>query len=509
MYELPNQSHLSPSKRKVIAKCSLCDNERELRRDYYNNIVKQNKNYCSSCAIKIAHSEGKCKLSSDLKSEISKKAWSDPDLLKRHRDNSISRNTTEEYKLAQSIRTLKLWTDDEYRQNVSNGIKSIMTDDMKTKISESIKSKWAEEKQQQKYSDSLKKRWMSKSYRDIMREIHGSESYRNKISEIAKKAWSSEEYRRKMKLIHDSDDYKAKMSKILANNPKISSLQIKLYEYLDGLNVEYFEEGCNTRIGYYVFDCLIPKQNNIKRSILIECQGDYWHSLPKNIRNDKSKFSYINRYFPEYEIVYLWEREFFTKDRIISKLKSKLNIEQLVVNFEFSNVVVKECSYKEASEFLDAYHYIGKGRGGICIGAYLNDILIGCIVYSKKLRQNQNFGQDFRELSRFCIHPNYHKKNFGSWFISKSYKFLDVKFIVAFTDTTVGHCGTIYKSSNFKLSHEVDSDYWYVDADGFVMHKRTLYSQAIRMKMTEREYAEHYGYNKKYGGKKICYVKQI
>ena len=354
-----------------------------------------------------------------------------------------------------------------------------MTDEMKRRIGDSIKTKWENEQQKTKYSNSLKKRWLSETYRETMR------------------------------LIYESSEYKDKMSKILSNNPKISSLQIKLYEYLDNLDVEYIKEGPQTRIGHYVFDCLIPRQDGLNRSILIECQGDYWHSLPKNIRNDKSKFTYINRYFPEYEIMYLWEREFSTKDKIVSKLKSKLNIEQLITDFNFKDVIVKGCSYGEASEFLDAYHYIGKGRGGICVGAYLNNVLIGCVVYSKKLRQNQDFGQDFRELSRLCVHPNYHKKNFGSWFISRSYKFLDVKLIIAFSDTTVGHVGIVYKASNFKLSHEIDSDYWYVDSDGFVMHKRTLYGQAVRLKMTENEYATHYGYSKKYGGKKICYIKQI
>ena len=448
MNELPNQTHLQPSKRIILAKCDFCDFVRELRRDYYNSLVKNNKNICSSCAIKLAHSEGKCKSSFEIRSKISKERWAN----KEFRDAAVIRstisNTTEEYKQSQRHKTLKLWSDPDYRSRVSAGVKEIMTDDMKLRISDSIKAKWL-----------------------------------------------------------CSEDYRIKCAFARSNQNRVSKLQELLYLYLDDIGVNYHKEGDETVFGYYVFDCLIPRLNC--KNLLVECQGDYWHSLPKSIRNDKSKFAYINRYFPEYEIMYLWEREFSTKDKIISKLKSKLHIEQSIIDFDFKDIIVKECSYLEASEFLDAYHYIGKGRGGICVGSYLNDVLIGCIVYSKKLRQNQNFGQDFRELSRLCIHPNYHKKNFGSWFISRSYKFLDVKLIIAFTDTTAGHSGAVYKSSNFELSHEIDSDYWYIDTDGFVMHKRTLYGQAIRMKMTEREYAENYGYSKKYGGKKICYIKQI
>lgn len=479
MEELPNQDGIVKSKRKILVKCDKCDFVRELRRDYYNSLIKNNKNVCSSCAIKIAHSEGKCKLPSNVKSEISKKAWSNTKLLEKHRLESISRNTTEEYRKTQSDRTKKLWLSEEYKKRVSDGVKAVMNEDMKKQISEILKNKWANEQQKEKYSNSLKKRWLSEAYRETMREIHYSPKYKEKMAEI------------------------------LANNPKVSSIQLLLYKYLEDLGIQYFKEGSDTKIGYYVFDCLIPKQGNLNKSILIECQGDYWHSISKNIRNDKSKFTYIDRYFPEFEIMYLWEREFSTKDKIVSKLKTKLNLERDILDFNFDNVDVKECSYKEASEFLDAYHYIGKGRGGICVGAYLDNILIGCIVYSKKLRQNQNYGQDFRELSRLCIHPNYQKKNFGSWFISRSYRFLDVKLIISFADTTSGHTGAVYKASNFKFSHETSSDYWYVDKDGFVMHKRTLYSQAVRLRMTESEYAEKYNFHKKYGGKKICYIKQI
>jgi hypothetical protein len=80
---------------------------------------------------------------------------------------------------------------------------------------------------------------------------------------------------------------------------------------------------------------------------------------------------------------------------------------------------------------------------------------------------------------------------------------------VSYCDTTVGHTGAVYKSLGFKMHHEVDSDYWYVDPNGWVMHKKTLYSRAKRLSTTENAYAEQFGYIKKYGGKKLCFVKII
>ena len=294
------------------------------------------------------------------------------------------------------------------------------------------------------------------------------------------------------------------MAKLRCQQPRISSVQNILYTLLDDLKVDYFKESEKTRLGHYVFDCLIPVNN--EKKLLIEVQGDYWHTQDNVKRSDKAKFTYVERYFPDYEIMYIWEHEFRVKEKALNRLKSKLGIDLNIEAFSFDDVEIKEVTKDDLKSFLNAYHYIGKGRGGKTFGAYINDKLIACVVFSPPLRQNLNhlFG-DFVELSRFCIHPSYQKKNFASWLISRTIKQVK-KNIVAYSDTTVGHCGTIYKASNFRLLHEVDPDYWYTDKEGFVMHKKTLYGSATRSKMTESEYANLFGYVKKYGGKKLCYV---
>jgi hypothetical protein len=77
--------------------------------------------------------------------------------------------------------------------------------------------------------------------------------------------------------------------------------------------------------------------------------------------------------------------------------------------------------------------------------------------------------------------------------------------IITYADSTVGHVGTIYKAANFKLDHIVEPDYWYVDKDGYVVHKRTLYARACKMSQKERDYAENHGYKKVWGGEKRRY----
>ena len=96
----------------------------------------------------------------------------------------------------------------------------------------------------------------------------------------------------------------------------------------------------------------------------------------------------------------------------------------------------------------------------------------------------------------------------GSWFISRCLKRLsdDFKLIISYADTTYNHDGAIYKSLNFVQDGVVPSDYWYVDGDGFVMHKRKLYKHAVKMSMKEAEFAELKGYRKVFGSHKIRFI---
>ena len=341
------------------------------------------------------------------------------------------------------------------------------------------------------------------------RAKHNSVEHKTKLATAAKSQWKSKKYRDKMEAVYESEQFREKMAKArAAQSGHISSIQSMLYSYLDELGVGYHKESERTRIGYYVFDCLVV---NGDKKILVECQGDYWHSLASAERNDKGKFTYISRYFPEYEIMYIWEHEFYCKDRVLDRLKLKLGINIETKEFEFSDLTITEINSTETKIFLDLYHYLGKDRGGKAIGVFRGDLLVAAIVFSPPLRQN-TAGQfdlidgEVRELSRLCIHPSYHKKNFASWFIKRALKQIQCKLVVAYADTTVGHDGGIYKASNFKLHHTVPADYWYVDTSGYVMHKRTLYGRAVKQKMTEAEFAETKGYIRKYGGEKLCFV---
>ena len=382
------------------------------------------------------------------------------------------------------------WADSSYRDQMS--AKKELSKDRRTEISKKI---WSDTQRIKMLSESVKLVWQRDDYSELK-------------SRQSRALWSDDGYRAKQSSGY-TEDVKSKMAVARANQPRESNIQRLLYQFLDDLNIGYHKEGPNTVIGPYVFDCMVPTRY---KRLLIECQGDYWHTLERAPTRDKAKFTYIEKYFPEYEIMYIWEHEFYAKDKVLGRLKSKFGIDVKVNDFNFKDLkITDDVSAKSLNSFLDAYHYIGKGRSGKCFGAFLGDELVACAVYANLVRQNighQFYGKSL-ELARLCIHPSYQKQNLASYFLSKTFKHLDCDNIVSYCDTTVGHTGAVYKSLGFKMHHEVDSDYWYVDQNGWVMHKKTLYSRAKRLSTTENAYAEQFGYIRKYGGKKLCFLKDI
>lgn len=397
-------------------------------------------------------------------SKCGKKAWEDLEYASRMRNIASTPRWRKAFDAAMGV----LWDDVEFRARIK-----------------------------QAASEGLKNKLLDPGYLGSRAALYADPAFIEKLKANGRKAWKDPSFRERM-AVHR------------ASQPKISSLQQQLYQYLNDFSIEFYEECEKTRIGHYVFDCLVPKRGNMAKHLLIECQGDYWHSLPGVPSRDKGKFTYIDRYFPDYEIMYVWEHEFGAQGRVIDRLKAKLGFKLDVNDFQLKDVMVKECPSKTVRSFLNSYHYIGKDRGGKCFGAFLGDELIGCIVYGQPLRQNMadKYGS-FVELSRLCIHPLRHKKNFASWFVSKTVKKAGADKIVAYADRTVGHLGTTYKAAGFKFSHEVTPDYWYVDGEGYVMHKRTLYGKAVKMRITEKEFAEKNGYVKVYGGGKLCFIREL
>src|SRR5690606_15866307 len=207
---------------------------------------------------------------------------------------------------------------------------------------------------------------------------------------------------------------------------KDSIIERVTQQILDQLSIKFERQYA---LGPYSFDIFISSYN-----LLIECQGEYWHSRDHRKIRDLQKFTYIDKYFPDHKILYLYERDFLNpgiiKQKLIHELfDSEFNENQ--INFSFSDLVIQELSVKEKlpnsyysapEEFLQSFHYAGFGRSAKkTFGAYLNDDLIAVCKFASIIRKEVATSINLKttevlELDRFCIHPSYQKKNFASWF---------------------------------------------------------------------------------------------
>lgn len=433
--------------------CSICKSIYVKKFQYVIKCCRNSGTYkCRSCSnkqtlsnpvtqakIKSVRSVSKC-------SETMKKRWQD----KQYRDKMLlcfkksAKNDTD-----RAGRTKKYWENQQYRDNISGKSKSNynfqFTDEIRSKLSAATKRNWLDED-------------ISKKYKDGLRKAH---------------------------------------SKALVT--KVSSLNIIIHNILNSLHIDHEMEFA---FGPYSFDFRIG-------NILLEIQGWYWHQLPQNALRDRQKASFIANH-PQYKLHYILEHEFAQPLSISSKLKSILNIEDVCSDFNLKECTIEKIQFEEASLFISSWHYLHNiSKNSTIYGLKLHDKLIAVCSFSPPIRSETASKQkvdnnEILELSRFCIMPGYHKKNLGSYFISRCIYMLPnhIKVLVSFADTTYGHDGTIYKASNWKFDGVVKPSYWYINQNNWIIHKKTVYNRAVKMGLTEREYANQHQLIRQ-SGKKI------
>jgi hypothetical protein len=168
-------------------------------------------------------------------------------------------------------------------------------------------------------------------------------------------------------------------------------------------------------------------------------------------------------------------------------------------DFDFKDIQIVKINDDSYINFYNLYHYMGTGgRRGFTIGSYFNSKLIASCTFGSITRKEIAVRKGVRhdkmmELVRFCIHPNYHKKNFASWFMAKCIKifkdqYRHIDMLVSFADTTEGHEGTIYKATNWEFDGKTGKSYHYEDKEGNKIHKKTIFDTAKKNGMKENQY---------------------
>lgn len=455
-----------------------------------------------------------------------------PELIKKSKENPLYKDP----QFKEQFR--RLHDNPEYYSKVHNK-------ETHKRISNSSKAAWKDKKkrtnhmkhrQTKEFKDRIsrwsKEQWKDPEYVAKQHELRTSIEWHKKASKKSKELWAKQEFRDKITSYWNNPEYRSKIIKILdkyrpmtvLNKNKVSKLQKSLYLILDDLGLEYHKESKKTTIQFvnrqdrlksFIFDCLVVHQ---EKQYFIECHGDWFHMKPKKTALDISKSAYINKH-TNAELIVLWESEFKNFDKIRETIKHRIGPRVEQIEFNFSEVQIKyNVPIDQTKVFFGRYHYLANvGRlTSSSVGAFLDNELIACAVFCNPTRQNTaarlgHKQSEVMELTRFCIHPAYQKKNFGSWFLSRATKIMrknnpDIAKFIAFSDLSKGHVGTIYRASGWRLDGQVPPDYWYIDQNGQHHHKKSVWNRARKENQTETQYAEGIGLHKIYDFGKLRYV---
>lgn len=121
----------------------------------------------------------------------------------------------------------------------------------------------------------------TEEHKKNMKKSFNKPECKKKRSEAQKKYWSKVPKKERTK----------RTSKGLSSikNYKTSSIEIKIMKELDKLNIPYVHQKPISN-GKFIADFMLPKHK-----IIIECNGDYWHSLPNRIERDKQIEEYVKK----------------------------------------------------------------------------------------------------------------------------------------------------------------------------------------------------------------------
>lgn len=438
-------------------------------------------------------------------SEGVRRTWQDPDLRRKKQDIF----DTPEHKAKLSDARRETWKDPDFKAKmvaIFNAPNSLAKNAARTKARwqdatyrEKMANIHSRAELRNELSERSKRRWQDPSYRGKMLDIFASDAYRNQISEALRERWKSAEY-------------KEKMAAARANMPvTMTQPHIKVCDLLGGLGIKFETEKA---IGPWNFDIFVPSHN-----LLIEVQGNYWHSLPRAQRNDKAKATFVREHHPHLQLRYIYEHEALTDGLVLGRLKHWLGIDIQKRDFEFDELAIIQPETKEADQFLYTYHYQHHGKHGTDFAGYLDGQIVVLARFTAPIRQESATSMGYRynevlELTRLCVHPSYQKNNLLPWFLTRceatlSHERPTLKCLISFADTTHGHSGAVYKAGNWSLLHEVPPDYAYVTPEGWVMHKLTLYRHAKALGKTEATYAREFGFKKQFGSSKLKFVRHL
>lgn len=231
------------------------------------------------------------------KEQISKKMkeyWQSEEA-KAKASEKAKKSYTDELKQVRANKMKELWSNPEFRAKmIEKRLQAKGNEEIKERRSQGIKKALLE------HPDINKRR--SESIKKTM----STDEYREKRSQLSKNMWDKEHRDNQSRYSKEwwdnvtPEKRSARASKI-AKTTSNTSIERKVIEQLTKNNYEY-QTQVSILGGRYFLDIVLPKEN-----IAIECNGDYWHSLPDRVERDKRLEEDIKR--TPYKLITLWEKE--------------------------------------------------------------------------------------------------------------------------------------------------------------------------------------------------------
>jgi hypothetical protein len=326
-----------------------------------------------------------------------------------------------------------------------------------------------------------------------------SDVHRRKASEQAKRTWALRRAGLKPPPVYKKSDTKPE----LAVRAVLESLQLRFVP--------------QAPVGPYLFDFQLPDQK-----IFIEVQGEYWHNLPRTVAKDLAKAAYVESQHPDCRIAYIPEIATLTKGGIELCLSRFLKKEdQALRQLDLEKLVVRDATQDAANDVLERSHYLPRLRKTTRVihGIFNGDELIGVMIYGLPTYYgvSAQYGlkpRNVLDMVRCAFLPGCNVPNLFSWALSRSVNLIrqampEVALLISFADPHFGHHGSAYKASGWEQDGITAPSYYYVDKDGLIIHKRTLWDHAIKAGIPEADYARQFGFGRVDTLGKLRFIKWI
>ncbi len=287
-----------------------------------------------------------------------------------------------------------------------------------------------------------------------------------------------------------------------------SNLEIIVESILDDFELKHNK----TFIDGVEFDLVIDA---LPKKLLVEINGTYSHLGCFKSTDSQKKELWEHKLKDQYDFITIWEHEFTANTSVFNILNKSILLKSEPI--QLKELHFKDIDQQAAHHFYSKYHYLGKTRIGRHIGAFYHNVLVACATFSwcTRIQSAQRLGlknHEVRELTRFCIHPRYKNRNFGSFCMSRMIKIIGtnkaIKKLITFADTFANHNGALYKAANWAPDGETKESYYY-EKNGQAWHKRTIWGHARSAKLTEEAYAALFGMKKIRTSKKFRFTYEL